>query len=245
MHQKMKFLKKLFKGETIINGVDGYSRGKALLKSILYYKNGTYVKEIYELKNDFSKNIADKHPFIATLSDNSKIAVAFQLQNYYFNGLDLNSLTFGRELRNNTRLPVLIVVLLTKDTELGPCIEDIINVSTIKTIYEHVDVLCLDLYYIVKKIIFFQEPNIPEFFVSNDAKEWIKIIAINRWLLNIYKIRPPRFPIPKNLKDSKEIISAIVYLNELSEDEKPINYLLLKEKKIQEKEKEMASNIKI
>ena len=27
---------KLFKGETIINGVDGYSRGKALLKSILY-----------------------------------------------------------------------------------------------------------------------------------------------------------------------------------------------------------------
>ena len=80
---------KLFKGETIINGVDGYSRGKALLKSILYYKNGTYVKEIYELKNDFSKNIADKHPFIATLSDNSKIAVAFQLQNYYFNGLDL------------------------------------------------------------------------------------------------------------------------------------------------------------
>ena len=37
------------------------------------------------------------------------------MQNYFYNGLDLNALTYGNSLRNASGLPVIIIVLLLKE----------------------------------------------------------------------------------------------------------------------------------
>lgn len=84
---------------------------------------------------------------VASLSDNSKYAIILEMKNFNFNWINLNALIYGNELKNN--LPVLIIVLLIKDSEIKSTDFEYEEIESIyKELYDNVYVLCLDLYYI-------------------------------------------------------------------------------------------------
>ena len=155
--------KKIFVEDKKNNGIDVIDRCKALIQSIVN-KKGFLVKKLEELNIDINF-IKNKHPLVATFSDDSKYIITLEMQNYFFNGLNLNELIYGNELKKKTNLPVLIIVLLIKDSILR--FEDFEfedNDSIYKELYDNVYVLCLDLYHIYYCIKRNKNPDLKGFF---------------------------------------------------------------------------------
>lgn len=55
-------------------------------------------------------------PFCCLLADNTECVIDLEIQNYYYDGFDLNALGYGAALRNVYKLPVIIIVLLLKNS---------------------------------------------------------------------------------------------------------------------------------
>ena len=73
------------------------------------------------------------------------------------------------------------------------------------------------------------EPELNGFKISREGKEWIKLLTIKEWMRkSSIQGKIKRYPLPKNLKNSKEIISAINILN--SKDNSHLMSIALKEK---------------
>jgi hypothetical protein len=75
---------------------------------------------------------------------------------------------------------------------------------------DYVFVICFDLYYILDCIDNNIDPELNRFEISKEGKEWIKLLTIKKWMKNF---KNKRYPIPKNLKNSPEIISAVMILD--------------------------------
>ena len=149
----------------------------------------------------------------------------------------MNSLSYGNAFRNASNLPVIIVVLLFKDSTYNKSFEikpfkKYLNEGEFKEIDDFVDVVCFDLYYILSCIKENVEPNLNGFEISKEGKTWIKLLTIRDWMERYnYKYKDnenKRYPIPMNLSNSKEIISAIMILN--SSDNSQLVKIVLKEK---------------
>ena len=75
------------------------------------------------------------------MNDGSKYIIDLEMQNYNYNGLDLNALTYGTSLRNASGLPVIIIVLLIAEADIYKSFEIIpfkklLNSSEFKQIDE-------------------------------------------------------------------------------------------------------------
>ena len=86
---------KIFIEKKKFNGIDSIDRCKALVKSIINTKDFC-VEKFDELESDIVK---DRHLLIASLSDKSKYAITLEMQNYNYNGINLNALIYGNELK--------------------------------------------------------------------------------------------------------------------------------------------------
>ena len=204
-----------------------------IIKNINYWHN-----EIPELSGYNRKKLKVLDcPFICDMNDRKQYLIDLEMQNYYYDGLDLNSLSYGNALRNASNLPVIIVVLLFKDSTYNKSFEikpfkKYLNEGEFKEIDDFVDVVCFDLYYILSCIKENVEPNLNGFEISKEGKTWIKLLTIKDWMERYnYKYKDnenKRYPIPMNLSNSKEIISAIMILN--SSDNSQLVKIVLKEK---------------
>ena len=82
-------------------------------------------------------------PFRCLLADNIKCVIDLEIQNYYYDGLDLNALGYGTALRNAYQSPVIIIVLLLKNScedisfEIKPCKKSL-NETDFKPIDDYV-----------------------------------------------------------------------------------------------------------
>lgn len=233
----------LFNGEYKINNIDGFKRAKSLIKSFLYkFPDNKEIKTLNYWQNEIPKVSGHNRkklrvldcPFLCEMNDNSKYIIDLEMQNYFYNGLDLNALTYGNSLRNASGLPVIIIVLLLKDTEPNYSFEIMpfnkyLNASEYKPIDDFVYVLCFDLNYISDCIDSNDEPELNGFKISKVGKEWIKLLAIRTWMKKCYfKDQIKRYPIPKNLNNSEEVKSAIKILS--SGDNSKLMSFVLKEK---------------
>ena len=234
--------KKIFIEKNEFNGIDSIDRYKALVKSIKKI-NDFFVEKLDELESDVVKY---RHPLVASLSNNSKYVISLEMQNYNFNGINLNALIYGKEWQKETNLPVLIIVLLIKDSDIKSTdFEYGDNESIYKELYENVYVLCLDLYYIFYCLERDKIPDLKGFSLTEEGYEWVKLFLIRAWgtitgnigeYLNYYYL-------PKPLKGSKEIINTIELLNKIKDEEIFDTYLMNKEKKLLAEELEITNLI--
>ena len=165
---KDNIFKKIFVEKKELNGIDTIDRCKALVKSIINTKD-FFVEKLDELESDIVK---DRNPLIASLSDNRKYVISLEMQNYNYNGLNLNSLIYGKELKKQTNLPVLIIVLLIKDSEIKSTDFEYEGNETIyKELYDNVYVLCLDLYYIYYCLERDIIPDLKGFILTKEGNE--------------------------------------------------------------------------
>ena len=201
------------------------------------------MEKLDELESDIVK---DRNPLIASLSDNRKYVISLEMQNYNYNGLNLNSLIYGKELKKQTNLPVLIIVLLIKDSEIKSTdfeYED--NETIYKELYDNIYVLCLDLYHIYYCLERDMTPDLKGFFLTKEGNEWVKLFLIRTWGTFTGKAAeyPRYYYLPMPLKGSKEIINAVELLNITKDEELSDFYLMYKEKKLQKEELEITNRI--
>lgn len=241
--------KSLFIGTTKINNLNGLDRAKSLIESILYKFNNKYLiknceyipNEIPEVsgKNRNKIRVVDC-PIICEMTDNSKYIIDLEIQNYYYNGVDLNMFDHAASLRNSyDSFPVIVIVLLLKDTYHDVSSFEMkaykkpFNETNFEIVDDFIWVLFLDLYYIVDCLNEDREPNLGGLELSHIGKEWIKLLTVKHWMESgpIGGENDDRYPIPKNLSNSKEIISALMILN--STNNSFITKLVLKEKERQ------------
>ena len=217
----------LFNGDYTLNNINGLQRAKSLIQSLLYEINGDKIiskleylpNEIPEIPgcNGRKLRVLDC-PFLCSLTDNTKCVIDLEIQNYYYDGLDLNALGYGTALRNFHQLPVIIIVLLLKNSnedisfEIKPGKKSL-NETEFKPIDDYVWVFCLDLYYILDCINNNSDPQLGRLKLSKEGKEWIKLLTIKEWMKKCSKGEISRYPVPKNLNNSKEIINAIKILS--------------------------------
>lgn len=218
----------LFNGINKINKVTGFERAKSLIMSLIgKFPNNKEIKCISYLPNELPE-VSGKNrrklkvldcPLICEMNDNSKYIIDLEMQNYYYEGIDLNSLTYATSLRNAYNLPVIIILLLIKgygryndSFEIIPQKKKL-NESAYKEIDDYVYVICFDLCYILDCINEAKEPELNGFKLTSEGKEWIKLLTIKDWLRKYSSNE--RYALPKNLSNSKEIISAIMILNSL------------------------------
>ena len=123
----------LFSGHHKINNANGFQRAKSLIESLLYkYNNNIIIKninywhnEIPELSGHNRKKLKVLDcPFICDVNDGKQYLIDLEMQNYYYDGLDLNALSYGNALRNAFNLPVIIAVLLFKDSTYNKSFEN-------------------------------------------------------------------------------------------------------------------------
>ena len=233
----------LFNGTYTINKISGFDRAISLIKSLLFkFPNNKEIKTLYYWPNEIPEVSGHNRkklkvvdcPFLCEMNDGSKYIINLEMQNYNYNGLDLNALTYGTSLRNASGLPVIIIVLLIAEADIyNPFdiipFKKLLNSSEFKQIDDYVYVICFDLLYIVQCMDSNIEPELNGFKISREGKEWIKLLTIKEWMRKISiqgKIK--RYPLPKNLNNSKEIISAINILN--SKNNSHLMSIVLKEK---------------
>ena len=166
------------------------------------------------------------------MKDKTQYLIDIEMQNYFYDGLDLNALSYATALKNASNLPVIVFVLLFKQSEINNSFEIMpfkkyLNEGVYKEIDDYVYVICFDLYYILQCIEKFKEPDLNGFKITEEGKNWIKLITIKEWM-KAYDSKKERFPIPQELCNSKEIISAIMLLN--SNDNSQIVKIIIKEK---------------
>ena len=166
------------------------------------------------------------------MKDKTQYLIDIEVQNYFYDGLDLNALSYGTDLKNISNLPVIVFVLLFKQSEINNSFEIMpfkkyLNEGIYKEIDDFVYVICFDLYYILQCIEKIEEPDLNGFKINEEGKNWIKLITIKEWM-KTYDLKKERFPIPQELFNSKEIVSAIMLLN--SNDNSQLIKTILKEK---------------
>ena len=167
--------------------------------------------------------------------DGKKYLVDLEMQNYFYDGIDLNALTYGTSLRNASNNPAIIILLLYKESEINNSFiispfKKYFNESKYKKIDDYVEVICFDLYYIVECIRKNVEPDLNGFEISENGQKWVKFLAIKDWMNKCYDDKK-KYPIPKELRESKEIISALKILG--SENNAQLIKTILKEKEIE------------
>ena len=241
---KDNIFRKIFVEKKEFNGIDTIDRCKALIKSIINTKE-YFIEQLDELE---SHVIKDSHLFVASLSNNSKCAITLEMQNYDFNGINLNTLIYGNELKKETNLPVLIILLLIKDSDVKSTdfeYED--NETIYKELYDNVYVFCLDLYHIYYCLDYDEIPDLKGFSLTKEGNEWIKLFLIRTWGTIAGKVSeyPYYYYLPKPLKGSKEIINTVELLNITKDEVKTDKYLLNKETALQEEELEITNRIEI
>lgn len=220
--------KRLFTGDLKINGVTGIERSLSLLNSFLNYN----ISKLKYLFNEIPSLIGENReglkvvdlPYLATLSDNSKIIINVEMQTTLPDNLSTRMLSYGHALRNLYNYPVIILLLINKKTinnnsfVIKPC-KTFYNKDS-QYIEDYVKVISLDLYYFLK---LFEakddEENLSSYGLKNDAKSWIKLLTINNWSKEIKGVSPKRYPIPKLLMEPDEIISAIQILDNKNESQ--------------------------
>ena len=232
----------LFNGYYELNKINGIQRAKSLIQSLLYkFKGNTLISKLEYIQNEIPE-ISGKNrnklrvldcPFYCVLADKSEYVIDLEIQNYYYDGLDLNALGYGTALRNAYNYPVIIIVLLLKNTENNISFEikpfkKYANETELKPIDDYVYVFCIDLYYIVDCINTNIEPELGGLTLSKEGKEWIKLLAISRWMNKTNSKETERYLVPKNLSNSKEIKNAIRILE--SNDNSKLIKEILKEK---------------
>ena len=208
----------LFNGIYTINKISGFDRAISLIKSLLFkFPNNKEIKTLCYWPNEIPEVSGHNRrklkvvdcPFLCEMNDGSKYIINLEMQNYNYNGLDLNALTYGTSLRNASGLPVIIIVLLIAEADIYNSFEIIpfkklLNSSEFKQIDDYVYVICFDLFYIVQCMDSNIEPELNGFKISREGKEWIKLLTIKEWMRKISiqgKIK--RYPLPKNLNNSK------------------------------------------
>ena len=231
----------LFNGNYTINNINCLQRAKSLIQSLLYEINGGKLitsmdflpNEIPEISGSNRRKLRVLDcPFRCLLADNTKCVIDLEIQNYYYDGLDLNALGYGTALRNAYQSPVIIIVLLLKNScedisfEIKPYKKSL-NETDFKPIDDYVSVFCLDLYYVVDCLNKNTEPELGGLKLSREGKEWIKLLTINHWMNRCENGKIERYPVPQNLNNSKEIINAIKILS--SKDNSNIIKNILKE----------------
>ena len=233
----------LFNGEYKINNINGFKRAKSLIQSLLYkFPDNKEIKTINYWQNEIPEISGHNRkklkvldcPFVCEMNDNSQYIIDLEIQNYFYDGLDLNALTYGNSLRNASGLPVIIIVLLLKEIESNNLFEIMpfkkyLNASEYKPIDDFVYVICFDLNYISDCIDSNIEPELNGFKISKVGKEWVKLLTIRTWMKKCYfKDNIKRYPIPKNLSNSEEVKSAIKILS--AWDNSKLVSIVLKEK---------------
>ena len=251
--------KVLFNGTHKINKANGFDRAESLIKSLIgKFPNDKEIKNISYLPNEIPE-VSGKNrkklkildcPLICEMNDKSKYIIDLEMQNYYHDGLDLNSLTYGTSLHNAYNLPVIIILLLIKgygkkvnnSFEIVPHKKKL-NESVFKKIDDYVYVICFDLCYILYCMINTIEPELNGFKLTSEGKAWIKLLTIKQWM----RRHSPgdRYALPKNLNNSKEIISAIMILNSGDNSNLMRNVIKDEENEIIEKNNTNNTYIKI
>ena len=210
-----------------INGVLGFERAKSLIKSLIgKFPDGKTIKSLSYLPNEISE-LSGKNrkklkildcPLLCIMNDESEYCIDLEIQNYFYDGIDLNALIYASFLYNAHHKPVIILLLLIKEFgnynnsfEIIPN-ENTFNVSDFKPIDDFVYVICFDLNYILYCMNNNIEPQLNGFKITSEGKAWIKLLTIEIWM-NIYLPEKKRYLLPKNLSNSREIISAIMILN--------------------------------
>ena len=231
----------LFNGSNKINHVTGLERAKSLIESLLYkFKGNILIKNIEYCPNEIPE-VSGKNreklkvldcPLLCKMNDDSDYIIDLEMQTYDYNGLDLNALGYGTALRNAYNLPVIIIVLLLKNSDENNSFEikpfkRYSNETEFKPIDDYVYVFCIDLYYILDCINNDSIPNLGQLEISTTGKEWIKLLTIRDWMKKLNRGENRRYPLPKNLNNSKEIISAIMVLD--SDNNKSLIKKVLKE----------------
>lgn len=217
----------LFNGNNKLNHVTGLERAKSLIESLLYkFKGNILIKNIKYCKNEIPE-VSGKNrkklkvldcPLLCKMNDDSDYIIDLEMQTYDYNGLDLNALGYGTTLRNAYNLPVIIIVLLLKNSDENNSFEikpfkRYSNETEFKPIDDYVYVFCIDLYYILDCINNNSIPNLGKLEISTTGKEWIKLLTIRDWMKKLNRGENRRYPLPRNLNNSKEIISAIMVLD--------------------------------
>ena len=192
--------KLLFNGQYITNKCNGFQRAKSLIESLLYiFPNKNAVKTIgywpneipsLEGKNRKGLKVLDC-PLICEMIDGKKYLVDLEMQNYFYDGIDLNALTYGTALRNASNTPVIIILLLYKESEINNSFiispfKKYFNESKYKKIDDYVEVICFDLYYIVECIRNKIEQDLNGFGISENGKKWVKLLTIKDWMYKCY-----------------------------------------------------------
>ena len=218
----------LFNGEYKINNINGFKRAKSLIQSLLYkFPDNKEIKTINYWQNEIPEVSGHNRkklkvldcPFVCEMNDNSQYIIDLEIQTYFYDGLDLNALTYGYSLTNASGLPVIIIVLLLKEIEFNNSFEKMpfekyLNASEYKPIDDFAYVLCFDLNYISDCIDSNIEPELNGFKISKVGKEWVKLLTIRTWMKKCYfKDKIKKYPIPKNLSNSEEVKSAIKILS--------------------------------
>ena len=231
----------LFNGNNKLNHVTGLERAKSLIESLLYkFKGNILIKNIEYCPNEIPE-VSGKNreklkvldcPLLCKMNDDSDYIIDLEMQTYDYNGLDLNALGYGTALRNAYNLPVIIIVLLLKNSDENNSFEikpfkRYSNETEFKPIDDYVYVFCIDLYYILDCINNNSIPNLGQLEISTTGKEWIKLLTIRDWMKKLNRGENRRYPLPKNLNNSKEIISAIMVLD--SDNNKSLIKKVLKE----------------
>ena len=208
----------LFKGDYIINNINGFQRAISLIQSLLYeFKGNKIISKLDYLPNEIPEisnikrnqlRILD-YNFLCFFTDNTKYVIDLTIQNYYYDGLDLNALLYGEDLKKAFNLPVIIIVLLLKKSDEKE--------TDFKLIDDDVYVFCLDLFYVLDCIESNTEPELNGLKLAKEGKEWIKLLTIKHWMRKCKSGDFCRYPVPKNLNNSKEIISAINLLDVFDE----------------------------
>ena len=215
--------KELFIEKTKINNLDGSNSAKSLIESILYKFNNKYLIKKWEYIPNEIPEVSGKNrnklrvldcPIIYEMTDNSKYIIYLEIQNYYYNGVDLNIFDYAISLRNSYNyLPVFVIVLLFKDTYHDASSFEMktytkpLNETIFEVVDNYVWVLFLDLYYIVDCLNEDREPNLGGLELSHIGKEWIKLLTIKYWMESgpIEKENDDRYPILKIWVIQKEL----------------------------------------
>ena len=244
----------LFNGKYKLKNVDGFGRAKSLINSLLdKFPDNSSIQNIEYWPNEIVKLTGKNReglkvmdcPLLCTMTNNKQYLIDLEIQNYYFNGIDLNALSCGNALRNASDIPVIILLLLFKQSEYNNSFEIIpfkkyLNEGEFKKIDDFVYVICFDLYYILGCIQNKEEPELNGFHLSEEGKKWIKLITIKEWMKKLKGT--DRYPIPKEIMESDELISSIMLLNSSDNSDLVKSVQKEKEKKIYE---EMIENKKV
>ena len=116
----------LFNGKYKLKNVDGFGRAKSLINSLLdKFPDNSSIKNIEYWPNEIVKLTGKNReglkvmdcPLLCTMTNNKQYLIDLEIQNYYFDGIDLNALSCGNALRNASDIPVIILLLLFKQSE--------------------------------------------------------------------------------------------------------------------------------